>query len=238
MKSPYRSIPIRFAVLALILAVLFIGGLIVSVKIGGGSNLHNMDAFLVMLWLVGSYSFFEIITLHRDYLPWKITAYRLAWAALLIPAILTLSISASEHVSKTVEDQVDLQSLRELLSDADREVLFLSQPQLITFGEVKGKNLTPRYENLFLMEMAMSYNYEYLDHFHFELAQHKFAYIVTNPLFIVYKGRDAPFGEENDIWVQQVSEKVLCYYEPILLLKRVRVEVLSPRVHDCIPSSH
>jgi hypothetical protein len=35
-----------------ILMVLFLGGLVVSVKIGGGSNLHNFDAFLIMVVII------------------------------------------------------------------------------------------------------------------------------------------------------------------------------------------
>src|SRR5690606_19421667 len=39
------------AVLALLL-VFFAGGLVVSVKIGGGTNLHNMDAYMVLLMVL------------------------------------------------------------------------------------------------------------------------------------------------------------------------------------------
>ncbi len=44
---------LRWLGLAGELLVLFVGGLIVSVKIGGGSNLHNMDAYLVLLLIIG-----------------------------------------------------------------------------------------------------------------------------------------------------------------------------------------
>jgi hypothetical protein len=47
--------PLRWLGLAGILVVLFAGGILVSIKIGGGSNLHNLDAFLVMLVLVVAY---------------------------------------------------------------------------------------------------------------------------------------------------------------------------------------
>ncbi len=44
-KPLWRSIHIiRLLGLAAVLVVLFIAGLVVSVKIGGGSNLHNMDS--------------------------------------------------------------------------------------------------------------------------------------------------------------------------------------------------
>jgi hypothetical protein len=48
---------IRQLGLAAILSVLFLGGIIVSTKIGGGSNLHNLDAYLVVLWVIGGYVF-------------------------------------------------------------------------------------------------------------------------------------------------------------------------------------
>ena len=41
--------------LLLILLIFFAGGIVVSVKIGGGSNLHNMDAFLVFLLVAAVY---------------------------------------------------------------------------------------------------------------------------------------------------------------------------------------
>jgi hypothetical protein len=44
--------PLRWLALSALLIVLFLGGLVVSTKIGGGGDLHNMDAFLVMLALM------------------------------------------------------------------------------------------------------------------------------------------------------------------------------------------
>jgi hypothetical protein len=50
--------PFRLLFTGAILLVLVTGGLMVSTKIGGGSNLHNMDAFLVFLLVVWAYSIF------------------------------------------------------------------------------------------------------------------------------------------------------------------------------------
>jgi hypothetical protein len=46
--------PLRFLGLGAVLLVLFVGGLVVSIKIGGGSNLHNMDAYMVLLLVVST----------------------------------------------------------------------------------------------------------------------------------------------------------------------------------------
>ena len=47
--------PLRQAGLAIMLLILLAGGLVVSTKIGGGGDLHNMDAYMVMLALIGVY---------------------------------------------------------------------------------------------------------------------------------------------------------------------------------------
>jgi hypothetical protein len=40
-----------FGIVAILL-VFFVGGLVVSVKIGGGTNLHNLDAFMILLLIL------------------------------------------------------------------------------------------------------------------------------------------------------------------------------------------
>jgi hypothetical protein len=47
--------PLRLLALLSILVALLVVGLIVSMKIGGGNNLHNLDAFLVFLAIVAMY---------------------------------------------------------------------------------------------------------------------------------------------------------------------------------------
>ncbi|MGD2026827.1 MAG: hypothetical protein PVI99_03345, partial [Anaerolineales bacterium] len=44
--------PVRLLGIGAIIAVLFGGGILVSLKIGGGTNLHNMDVYLVVLLVV------------------------------------------------------------------------------------------------------------------------------------------------------------------------------------------
>ena len=51
--------PVRHAGIIVALFIFLAGGLIVSAKIGGGGNLHNLDAFLVLLMVIGTYIFFD-----------------------------------------------------------------------------------------------------------------------------------------------------------------------------------
>jgi hypothetical protein len=109
------------------------------------------------------------------------------------------------------------------------EVLFLSQRQLLTFGLIDGVPLVEDYERVFLMEMAMAGNREYLDRFHSDLKNHRFAIIISEPLFQQVKDETQIFGEENNAWVSEVSNYVLCYYETAKLRREARIQVMIPR---------
>lgn len=242
---------IRILGLVAILGVLFVGGVIVSVKIGGGSNLHNLDAYLTLLLVIGSYIFFDRFQPDqptqpdentRDHLSsasntlFKLSESIFIAAALAIPVYFTLSTggqlpkrdfpaaSAALQTINTATQQVVIQG---------GEVLFISQRHLLTFNYVRNVPLVPEDELVFLMEMAMSDNAVYMNTFHADVTNQRFSMIVSEPLVIQYQGRSHGFGEENDAWVTRVSEPVLCYYEPSIKLDSVGVVLYTPRSNPC-----
>jgi len=237
--------------LAAILCVLFTGGVIVSVKIGGGSNLHNLDAYLTLLLVIGSYIFFD--RFQPDY-PTRLDEnvqdrtssvsnrlFRLSESifiagALIIPLYFTLSTGGQRPKRDFTAAQAALQTINtaaQQVADHAGEVLFISQRQLLTFNEVQNVPLVPEDELVFLMEMAMSDNAAYMDAFHADISNQRFDLIVSEPLVIQYQGRSHSFGEENDAWVRSVSEPVLCYYEPSIILDSVGVVLYTPRLNPC-----
>jgi len=235
---------VRLLGLAAILLVLFVGGVIVSVKIGGGSNLHNLDAFLTLLLVIGSYFYFnrvqpdQISQLSQrasHVLPSSGEGILIA-AALVIPLYFTLTVGGALPHRDYPAAQSALQTINSATQQAVKnggEVLFISQRHLLTFDYVQNVSLVPDYELVFLMEMAMSGNTAYLDAFHADVSSRRFAMIVSEPLVIQYQGRNHGFGEENDAWVKQVSEPVLCYYEPSLNLDTVGLVLYTPRLNPC-----
>ncbi len=242
---------IRLLGLAAILGVVFAGGVIVSLKIGGGSNLHNLDAYLTLLLVIGSYIYFE--RFEPDQLaqlaenrpevtppqPSKLmgTIENIFIAgALIIPLYFTLSMGGQIPQRDFTAAQAALQTINTATQQAAKrggEVLFISQRQLLTFNEVKNVPLLPEDELVFLMEMAMSDNRAYLDAFHQDISNQRFDMIVSEPLVIQYQGRNHSFGEENDAWVQRISEPVLCYYEPAIKLDSVGLVIYTPRPEPC-----
>jgi hypothetical protein len=242
---------IRILSLALILGVLFAGGVIVSVKIGGGSNLHNLDAYLTLLLVIGSYIYFNHFMPDREISigknrneqkyyapnpPINYTENLFLAGALIIPMFFTLSSGGQLPTHDFQAAQVAIQAINnaaQQMASIGEEVLFINQRQLLTFDYVKNVPLVPEYELVFLMEMAMSGNQSYMDAFHSDVANQRFGMIVSEPLVIQYQGRSHSFGEENDAWVTNVSESVLCYYEPSITLETVNVVLYIPRQNPC-----
>jgi hypothetical protein len=129
-----------------------------------------------------------------------------------------------------------LQVLREAITEAQGkgEILFMDQRQLLTFGYVQAP-LVVEYEKKYVMDQAMTPNVEYFRKFYADLAAHRFALIVTEPLHTVVKDSSSPFGEENNAWVTWVSNPLLCYYKPSVTILDLGLQLLvpNPKEVDC-----
>ena len=214
--------PLRWAGLWTMLLVLFVGGLVVSVKIGGGGDLHNMDAFAVLLAVMAFYFIGDRVhaeagpngaaNLKTPALSWPVAA-----TGLLIPLIFlipALSPMEKYHTDSNQQAFVQLKGLAEQASQKG-PVLFINERHLLTFHQIDVP-LVPDYEAVTLMEMAMSNNQAYLQQFYTDLKNHRFAAIVTGKLNIGIKEEGA-FADENNVWNLRISPYILCYYEPLTI---------------------
>ena len=249
-ESANRLHWLRWLVLSGMGLVLLGGGLVVSVKIGGGSNLHNLDALLTMLMVAGLYFLFDRVAPEPgpegQVLQHPANRYgfteRLGQIILginiVIPILTALAYGGPISVVDQQALEQSLERLQRFVKEAQSEpgeILFITERQLLTFKTVDGVELTPDYEKVFLMEMAMAGNPAYLAQFQTDLSNKRFSMIVTEPLFINYKGSASAFGEENDAWVRNVSEPVLCTYKAHKFLRDIRIQLLIPREEpgDC-----
>lgn len=232
---------IRWMGIAAILLVLLAGGLVVSTKIGGGSNLHNLDAYLTLLLVVGGGCYFSRTTPDAEITPTTPPgepAARVHWIGmvyiLLLPVYLTLILGP-------VTPPIDRQRVDRALAAIDgatslaqargSDVLFISERHLLTYDLIRPVPLVPEYEKVFLMEMAMANSPSYLGQFQQDIKNQRFSLIVSEPLAIRYKGSAKSFGEENDAWVKNVVEPILCYYEPFRTFRELKIQLLKPRPH-------
>lgn len=219
-----------------ILVVLFLGGIVVSVKIGGGSNLHNLDAYLALVLVVASYAYFNQINPEKTTGSLVVEPYRPSWFVttllVLLPVLFTLSAAAGEKSPTRQEARQAILAIQEAVDQSiaqDKPVLFISQRQLLMFDEIHGPQMYPDYENVFLMEMAMANDPAYLGKFSDLIKNQTFGLIISDPLKISHQDRSDSFGEENNAWVDRVARVILCAYEPQGTIKAVRTQILTPR---------
>jgi hypothetical protein len=250
----------KLAIVLPLLAFLVVG-LIVSVKIGGGGDLHNMDMFLIgamfagaIAWRNGGYEWIGQFSLSPLWVR-VVTVLMIVLPA--YPALLSLTpISIREDMRwvMTLADISPIGPFPELLpSEQDTQkslndiraavefaaiqgdILFIDQRQLLTFAYVQSVPLIPEYDKKVLINQAMSADTQYFSAFYKDLASHRYSLIISNPLHERIQTDLDQFGEENNAWVTWVSTPILCYYEPVNTLKKVTVQLLVPRqdTSDC-----
>jgi hypothetical protein len=214
------------------LILFFAGGIVVSVKIGGGSNLHNLDAFLVFLLIVAVYFYNNRVVPETGVeikprpVHWIISTF------LVIIPIFTI-IQADSEISlfdnqPVIQDLETLQMIIDTTPTTDGQVLFISQRHLVTFNYVQGVSLVPDYEKVFLMEMAMAGNQAYFDQFEEDLKSQRFSLIVSEPLEMTIQDEQAMFSEENNAWTTWVTALIRKYYRESVRLPNTGIAVSEP----------
>lgn len=232
-RQPMRAI--RWLAVGLILLVFFGGGLVVSVKIGGGTNLHNMDAYIVLLLTLGLYFLFGRVAADDS----QQGDFQMHWShallMLLVPVLMTVQLGGPLELPDrgVVEEAITLiQEQADFYLDQDMDVLFISQRHLITFHMVDVP-LVHDYEKLFLMEMAISHNDPYLVRFQDDIENWRFGLIITDPLHkIIREDDEDSLAAENNEWVRFVARPILCYYSQVQGFPELGVDLMVPRFGD------
>lgn len=233
-------------------------GLVASVKIGGGSNLHNLDMFIIALlftavlaWQKGPGK--ELFVQGAIQPVWvRVVLFLLV----IIPAFQSVIGLQPLHVRLDYEkisgllppyfdnipdeySQIVLDAIRDAVAvtQLNGDVLFMDQRQLLTFGYVQNVPLVADYEKKYMMDMALSGNAEYFAGYYRALAEQRFSLIIAEPMLINYEAiTEKNFAEENNNWVRWVSEPTLCFYQPFLTYDDVQIQLLIPRddISGCI----
>jgi hypothetical protein len=223
---------LRWVGLFSMVLVLFAGSLVVSTKIGGGGDLHNMDAYASLLGIVAAFFAGGHVSMENGnrgaaVRPWAVFTYALVMPLFFILPMLSPYPKFKEEASQSAYHQL-VENVNRL--GRNGPVLFINERQLVTFGDVNVP-LVPDYEVVTLMEMAMSGNQTYLNHFYDDLAHHRFAAIVATKQNKGIKESGA-LMEENNIWNSRISPFLLCYYTPA---ERIDAEITNVEIY--IPAS-
>jgi hypothetical protein len=214
----------------------FIIGLVISTKIGGGGDLHNLDMYigtLIVVTMLGLTGQVE----GQDVKRWSSSALTMLCLLAILPIypFTPFHPSAGAHAWLDLPTREDTDKALKVINDAVEnysefgEVLFMDQRQLLTFGYVKAIPFVPEFEKKYMMDQALASNENYFLPYYQDLANNRFALIVTEPLKVGLKEEGGVFSEENDLWVKWVSAPTLCFYEQVHTDKTVGIELLVPR---------
>ncbi len=208
--------PLRLVLIFVALFGLFLGGLVVSLKIGGGANLHNMDAYFSLLLIVFAYLIF---TRYRPEhgevtqpvpLPWIVIV-----SLMIMPAwsYLQFNIGSVNYDPARTQDVLSkLQGYVDHTNAQGGQILFITQRHLLSMHMLNNVTLVPEYEREDLMEIAMSNNIPYLRKFRQDMEDQRFALIIVDPLNYNVLSKSRSFAEENNVWVTRIMKSILCNY--------------------------
>ncbi len=231
--------PLRIGLLLGGLAVLFAGGIVVSMKIGGGGDIHNMDAYGVALIIVAAHLFFGRYTPESEKMPQRVQVHWAVAALLvLVPVWFAQRASIGVVTYNKAESQAVLTELQRQVDSVHArggEILFITQRHLISMNMLQSVQLIPEYEREELMEMAMANNEAYLDGFKAELRAQRFAMIVVDPLTTTMLGSDYAMGEENNAWVRFAARPILCNYRAEQTFASDRIVIYVPQEAPACP---
>jgi hypothetical protein len=229
--------PIRWLGLISMLLALFAGSAVVSTKIGGGGDLHNMDAYAVLVGIVAFYFFSGRAQSEPNEKQVQIRSAPVWTVALTIPILFLIPMLSPYPVYNEEQNQAAHQQLVNVVNEAGKTgpVLFINDRQLVALGDVNVP-LVYDYEVVTLMEMAMSRNQVYMEKFYSDLANQRFSAIVATKQNLGIK-QEGVFMEENNVWNTYVSPYILCYYESNTTVEAdgTRLEIYTPRIQsvDC-----
>jgi hypothetical protein len=220
-----------------ILVVLLAGGLVVSVKVGGGGDLHNMDAFMVLFAIIVSSICHTVLGMTPTIEEKRPYYWPTMVAAGAIPVVMLLGAVAPVRYDFDAANTVVtiIKQIAESANAKHARILFITQRELLIFRTIPDIPLNPEYEILTLNEMALSRSTTYLQGFYEALDQHTYDLIISDVQYGYPKQRRSAFGEENDLWRLWAGRYLTCEYFPFLTFQDVNIQMYLPRQNnpDC-----
>ncbi|MGZ9223873.1 MAG: hypothetical protein ACXW4Q_17340, partial [Anaerolineales bacterium] len=225
--------PLRLALIVAALLVLFLGGLVVSLKIGGGANLHNMDAYFSLLLIVFAYLIFARYQPESGGMAQPVPLHWLLVVALIVmPAWSYLQFNIGFRTENPERTQTVLTSLQDYMDRANAqggEILFITQRHLLSMHMLENVALVPEYEREDLMEIAMANDLQHIQMFREDMESHRFALIVVDPLNYNILSKQRSFSEENNVWVTRIMKHILCHYRQEVVFRADEIALYVPQ---------
>ncbi len=144
---------LRLVAMVAILVILFIGSTLVSLRSGGGFDLHNYDTFILTLFLVGLFFGMDAVSMEADL---SVRETRLLGQPFVLSLLLLVPLYflVRDLPRRVVLDEdkatTSISELNTMLHNSASQakpVLFISQRQLLVYGLVDVQEIFYPYEN-------------------------------------------------------------------------------------------
>ncbi len=232
---------IRHTVILGILGIFFTGSTLISLRAGGGYDLHNYDTLLLLLFIIGCFFGTDAVNLDKAGRLEKppLTNNAVLILILIIPVFFAFPKTEKTNYQTNEQSEQTLQDIRQVIlqnsqgSNINHPILFIDQRQLLVFNLIEDQDIFVPYEKIELMEMAMARNEEYKRQFKNDMENHRYSLIISEVLVPWAKSFTPDFFDrdwyENNVWVEYVSIPVLENYTPIYSNKEVGVAIYAPK---------
>jgi len=229
---------LRWSAIAGILLLFFAGSTLVSLRAGGGYDLHNYDSLLLLMFMCTC--FFGLQAVSQDKSVQFETAVLANYAVL--SCLMAVSIIFAYHpvqptpLTRIGQSAQAIQQIDELInkySRPDHPVLFIDERQLLVYQMISKMPIYVPYDKIELMEMAMARNSAYGQKFSADIKEQKFSLIISEVLPKWLKPYEKNKFDrdwyENNVWVDVVSTPVLAYYTPIYTNQDLGFAIYAPK---------
>jgi hypothetical protein len=229
---------VRWLAIASLLILFFAGSTLVSIRAGGGYDLHNYDSLFILLFMCGC--FFGLGAVSQDksvHLDNAVLANYPVLFCLLAVSILfafhPVLPTPSTNVDQSAEAIQQINTLVKQYAQTDHPILFIDERQLLVYQLISDPQIYVPYDKIELMEMAMARNNAYSQKFSADIKDQKFSLIVSEVLPKWLKPYNKNQFErdwyENNVWVNVVSTPVLAYYTPIYTNTDLGFAIYAPK---------
>jgi hypothetical protein len=229
---------LRWLGIASLLLLFFAGSTVVSLRAGGGYDLHNYDSLLLLLFMCGCFFGLQAVSRDKPFQQEKavLSNYGVVFCLLAVSIFFSYRPAQPSPASKTNESTAAIQQITLLINkyaQAGHPVLFIDERQLLVYRLISGTQITVPYDKIELMEMAMAKNPAYSQKFSTDIKNQKYSLIISEILPKWLK----PFNKnqfdrdwyENNVWVQVVSTPILAYYSPIYTNTDLGFAIYAPK---------
>jgi hypothetical protein len=237
-KNKSRLHWVRWLAIASLLVLFFAGSTLVSIRAGGGYDLHNYDSLLLLLFMCGC--FFGLGAVSQDELAHleKVVFTNYAVIACLLTVAILFAYQPTAPISSTKIDQSaaaihQINVLVKKYAQTDHPVLFIDERQLLVYQMISPPQIYVPYDKIELMEMAMARNSGYAQMFSTDIKNRKFSLIISEVLpewLKPYsKNKFASDWYENNVWVDEVATPVLASYTAIYTNQDLKFAIYVPK---------